>query len=232
MDVKIDLFKLEAEAATLADTLAAEAARVATNSHLTAEGKADAWQAAADRYAGDVEELRAYARLAAAAAERMVDYARSAAVGPAPEPGKPDAALELALARLLARRDTWSTEDVQATLEPILGTALAAVFVAELVARGKVTRDSMDALLEHMAADVSAAREEQPLVQTAVNACFAPRVAEIEALMENGPMSPGAASPGGVTRRPHSPLSDLAVTRLVLWSSGRVETDLEVSPYV
>jgi len=83
-------------------------------------------------------------------AEQIVEHARAEVVGSVPDPAKPDAGLELAVARVLARHDSWDADKVVATLKPIPGTETAALVMDELVCRGVVDENVMNSLVEKM----------------------------------------------------------------------------------
>lgn len=228
-NARIDVFAVESEAARLATALVSEGTRIAANPGLTPEGKQTAWEDVKGRYAGDVVELQARVRMATEGAARMVDYARAEALGPASDPANPDVTVELALSRVLSRRSTWSVEQVRDTLAPMMGTPLARAVMDEMVARGVVEAGHVGAVVDPLAEQAEQARVLQPVVQTAIQSVVAPHVAEVEALLEGAAMTTGAQAVGGLS----SPVSlqSWPGTRLVVWESGRVDTDAKAVGY-
>lgn len=200
MTVVIDLYKLEARAEALASTLATKAGALANSTAYTVEGKQEQWERMKAPYEEEALELRGEVNLARRGAEQIVDYARAEVVGKMPDPAKPNAGVELAAARVLARHDTWDVDKVIATLKPILGTETAALVTEELVRRGAVDEGTMNSLIEQMNPRATTFRQVQRLALQMIGE-LAKLVEELDTLLERGPLAP--ASPHGGVRRVH-----------------------------
>lgn len=228
--MKVDLFDLEARAAALANRLVSEAERIAANENLTPAGHASQWKTLTPKFADDVAEVVGLLNAARTGASRMYDYARAAAVGTPPDPKAPDVAIELALARLLARHKQWGVQQFTDTLMPIIGTDLAAALVDELVARGAVDADVVDSVVERLTPTISEARHIQPRLIGMIDTAIAPLVAEVENLAEVGPLAERAPLTGDIHRTERTTLFDMVRDgRMVIHETGQFEYDL---PYL
>lgn len=228
--MKIDLFDLEARAAALANRLAAEAERIAANENLTPAGHASQWKTMAPKFADDVAEVVGLHRAARAGASRMFDYARAAAVGTPPDPTAPDAALELALARLLSRHEKWGVQQFIDTLAPIKGTTLGAALVEELIARRAIDAELVDSVVEQLTPTIAEARHIQPRLIGMIDTAIAPLIAEVENLAEVGPLAERAPLTGDIRRTERTTLYDMVRDgEMVIHETGQFEYDL---PYL
>lgn len=198
MAVVIDLYKLEQRADALGNTLATKAHALARNTTYTAEGKQERWEQVKKTHTDEALELRGELNIARRGAEQIVDYARAAVVGEVPDPEKPDAGTELAVARILARHESWDVDTVKNALAPILGTETAALVMEELVHRGAVDEQVMDAIIEQMNPHITTLRKIRRMVLQMIGE-LTRLIEELDTLLERGPLAP--ASPrGGVHR--------------------------------
>ncbi|PAT11647.1 hypothetical protein [Corynebacterium hadale] len=187
--MKIDLFRLEAQLLALANRLVAAAERIAENEELTPVGMANYWKEVSPVFKDDVAKCMERVEAARLGVSRMYDYARTAAAGTPPDPAAPDTAVELALARLLARHDKWGVKEFTDTLTPIKGTPLAAALADELTARGALEPGLADAVLESLTPDMAEARHIQQYLDGMLRTAIDPLIAEIDNLMEVGPLA-------------------------------------------
>lgn len=212
MTVSIDLFNWERRAEALVNTLATKARNIARSEAYTPAGKLEQWERVKDTYSNDVDDLAAELRFARRGAEQVMDYARAAAVGEAPDPAKPDVGVELAVARLLARHQQWDVNAVTETLDPIMGTQTAAVFMDELVKRGSVDVDLLEALLEKMNPAIGEARQTQKYALTLINSVLRPVLEELEELLDRGPLAAAVNGGGDIHRKARASMAETAGT--------------------
>lgn len=210
MAISIDLFNWEKRADALVDTIATKARNIARSEAYTPAGKLEQWERVKDTYSNDVDDLAAELRFARRGAELMMDYARASVVGETPDPAKPDVGVELAVARILARHEQWDVETVTETLGPIMGTQTAAVFMDELVKRGSVDVDLLEALLEKLNPSIGEARQTQKYALTLLNNVLRPLLEELEELLERGPLAAAVNGGGDILRKHRVTMAETA----------------------
>lgn len=212
MAISIDLFNWERRADALVNTIATKARNIARSEAYTPAGKLEQWERVKDTYSNGVDDLAAELRFARRGAELMMDYARASVVGEAPDPAQPDVGVELAVARILARHEQWDVETVTETLEPIMGTQTAAVFMDELVKRGSVDVDLLEALLEKLNPAIGEARQTQKYALTLISNVLRPLLEELEELLDRGPLAAAVNGGGDIHRKHRATLAETAGT--------------------
>ena len=152
----VNIFKTETELKLLIAALLKEAGRLGGDTHYTDEGKAEIWGRHLEQK--DLDNRIRKARTAVWNAQRYVKSAEhwtmTQALGE--RPAETDTATELRLARILGRRDEWTTEQILDAVKPILGTPLCAELVAELDDRGQVNWDVFGPLVVQQAPELIA----------------------------------------------------------------------------
>ena len=152
----VNIFKTETELKLIIAGLLKEAGRLGGDTHYTDEGKAEIWGRHLEQK--DLDSRIQKARTAVWNAKRYVKSAErwnmTQALGE--RMAEPDTATELRLARILGRRDEWTTGQILDTVKPILGTPLCAELVAELDARGQVKWEEFGPLVVQQAPELAA----------------------------------------------------------------------------
>ncbi|PAT06222.1 hypothetical protein CKJ81_04455 [Corynebacterium hadale] len=204
-----NLHKLENDLKAVLEILRATAETLAKSNHFTNEGKLDQWRKYLTTHQAKLDTLRENVATARLGADQMLNYARTSAIGPAPDPANPNMPAELAVARILPRHTTWNLNIARKEIEPLLGTATGALLIEELAARDLLDATSLDALVENMAPDVATARKAQQLAYTAINNIINPLLEAVDELIQRGPNAPGASAPGGINRNPYVTVTDI-----------------------
>ena len=163
----IDAFNLEARMNAITASTLKAAATVGMSTATTDEGKRQQWDMYLARIEDALNDVRDDLAAVRKGVEAAPDYIRATVLGT--RPAQPDTALELSLARILGRRDEWTTAELLETIRPILGTPLCAELVAELEAREQVKWDELEPQLPELAPELSAYRRALPFVAAAVD---------------------------------------------------------------
>lgn len=226
VNVSVDLFNWERRADAAAQALLKNARNLAASGSYTVEGRLEQWERMKQTRETEVEDLAAELRLAERGAKQILSYARAKVMGAVPDPAKPDAAVELAAARVLARHEKWNVETVTATLDQIIGTETAALVMDELVRRGEVDAELLDALVEKLSPTVAAARVTQKRMLALIGGVCRPLLEELEELLERGPLSP-AVSGGKVQRRHRATLAEtVSGGAAVVYANGKAQLEV------